>query len=245
MAGGSDDVTAREQEVLNLLSAGLANKEIADSLGCSVRTVEFHISNLLRKVGVTSRLELVARGRHSSPVDIVARNQESPLIEIRLFSGLAAAVLGDAVVYMWSTPATPERWAWSVALLDERIAANEGGVVAMSLVLETSTPPNASLRIQMRRDFHRFGPKLRRFVGVPLGDSIWMAIVRTIARTVMAMTGRSGRQVLAGSLDKGLDLLLEAAGPKTPGRSELEKAVAELSRVLGVVGPSVSVQKVG
>ena len=97
----------------------------------------------------------------------------------------------------------------------------------------------------MRRDFHRYGPKLRRFVGVPLGDSIWMAIVRTIARTVMAMSGRSGRQVLAGSVDQGLSLLLEAAGPNTPPRGELERAVAELSRLLGVVSPPASVQKVG
>src|SRR5687767_10332277 len=98
------DVTAREQEVLGLLSEGLANKEIADALGCSVRTVEFHISNLLRKVGVTSRLELVARGRRDVAIDVAGANPESPLIEIRVFSGLGAAVLGDTIVYMWSTP---------------------------------------------------------------------------------------------------------------------------------------------
>ena len=56
------ELTPREQQVLGLLGEGRANKEIADALGCSVRTVEFHISNLLRKVGASSRLELIASG---------------------------------------------------------------------------------------------------------------------------------------------------------------------------------------
>ena len=46
------ELTAREQQVLGLLAEGRANKDIAEVLGCTVRTVEFHISILLRKVGV-------------------------------------------------------------------------------------------------------------------------------------------------------------------------------------------------
>src|SRR4051794_25855258 len=49
-------LTPREQEVLGLLACGRANKDIAGSLSCSVRTVEFHLSNLFRKLGVSSRL---------------------------------------------------------------------------------------------------------------------------------------------------------------------------------------------
>jgi DNA-binding NarL/FixJ family response regulator len=58
-------LTPKETMVLDCLMRGAANKEIALVLGCSVKTVEFHVTNLLRKHCVTSRLELVIeRSRH-------------------------------------------------------------------------------------------------------------------------------------------------------------------------------------
>jgi DNA-binding CsgD family transcriptional regulator len=54
-------LTAREREVLAEIAAGRCNKEIARSLGCSARTVEVHVSSLLRKSGCGSRTELLAR----------------------------------------------------------------------------------------------------------------------------------------------------------------------------------------
>jgi DNA-binding CsgD family transcriptional regulator len=53
-------ITAREAEILELVAAGLANKEIAARLHLSHRTVEKHVESLLRKTGATSRTMLVA-----------------------------------------------------------------------------------------------------------------------------------------------------------------------------------------
>jgi len=53
-------VTAREAEILELVAAGLANKEIAARLHLSYRTVEKHVESLLRKTCATSRTMLVA-----------------------------------------------------------------------------------------------------------------------------------------------------------------------------------------
>jgi DNA-binding NarL/FixJ family response regulator len=53
-------LTPREQEVLRLVSQGLADRQIGMSLFISHRTVERHVSNLLSKLGVTRRAELVA-----------------------------------------------------------------------------------------------------------------------------------------------------------------------------------------
>ncbi|HEU0238060.1 MAG TPA: AAA family ATPase [Micromonosporaceae bacterium] len=50
-------LTAREQDVLAGVAAGLANKQIARSLGISVRTVAVHVSNVLRKTGTASRTD--------------------------------------------------------------------------------------------------------------------------------------------------------------------------------------------
>ncbi len=56
-----DRLTGRELEVRSLLAQGLADKQIASRLGISVKTVEKHVSSVLRKGGVHSRAELLAR----------------------------------------------------------------------------------------------------------------------------------------------------------------------------------------
>lgn len=55
-------LTAREREVLRLVSEGLGNKEIASRLDISDHTVKFHISSILGKLGATSRTEAVSQG---------------------------------------------------------------------------------------------------------------------------------------------------------------------------------------
>lgn len=60
--GGLERLTAREQEVLRLMSSGLGNKEIAVHLGISEHTVKFHTSSILGKLGASSRTEAVSQG---------------------------------------------------------------------------------------------------------------------------------------------------------------------------------------
>jgi len=50
-------LTKREMEVLALVAEGLSNKEIARTLGVTVWTVNFHTGNILKKLGVASRVE--------------------------------------------------------------------------------------------------------------------------------------------------------------------------------------------
>jgi len=52
-----DGLTDREREVLRLVTEGLSNKEIAQRLVVTVRTVDFHVSNILRKLDAVSRVE--------------------------------------------------------------------------------------------------------------------------------------------------------------------------------------------
>jgi len=52
-------LTPREREVMELLVEGKANKEVADVLGLSVRTVEGHRARLMEKLGVNSLADLV------------------------------------------------------------------------------------------------------------------------------------------------------------------------------------------
>ena len=55
-----DALTARQKEVLNLIAKGLLNKEVADRLYISERTVKFHVSEILAKLGAGNRTEAVA-----------------------------------------------------------------------------------------------------------------------------------------------------------------------------------------
>jgi DNA-binding NarL/FixJ family response regulator len=57
----TSELTARERQVLELLAAGLDNRQIARQLGITYATVRTHVRNLLEKFGVHSRLEAVAR----------------------------------------------------------------------------------------------------------------------------------------------------------------------------------------
>ena len=58
--GVGEDLTAREREVLKLMTSGLNNVQIAERLTVSRSTVKFHVSSILGKLGAGGRTEAVA-----------------------------------------------------------------------------------------------------------------------------------------------------------------------------------------
>jgi DNA-binding NarL/FixJ family response regulator len=54
-----DSLSGREREVLQLLTEGTDNNGIASSLNVSIHTVEKHLRNVFKKLGVTSRTEAI------------------------------------------------------------------------------------------------------------------------------------------------------------------------------------------
>ena len=57
--GPQNEPSEREREVLRLIAWGYSNKEIAARLDLSVKTVEVHKANAMRKLGMTSRIDIV------------------------------------------------------------------------------------------------------------------------------------------------------------------------------------------
>lgn len=61
-------LTDREAEVLRLLATGRRNAEIAEALTVSLRTVEFHVGNVLSKLGARSRTDAIRKARRQGLV---------------------------------------------------------------------------------------------------------------------------------------------------------------------------------
>ena len=63
-------VTPRGLDVLRLLARGLQNKEIAEELGITERTVKFHVGTILNRLGAGNRTEAVTRAVQKGLIEL-------------------------------------------------------------------------------------------------------------------------------------------------------------------------------
>ncbi len=66
----SDELTPREQEVLTLIAEGLSNGEIAEQLVISIKTVDRHRENIMRKLNLHNRVDLVKYALRKGLIDL-------------------------------------------------------------------------------------------------------------------------------------------------------------------------------
>jgi len=82
-AGGTQNVeetlglTARQAEVLALIARGCTDREIAATLVISVKTASVHVSHILHKLGVPSRIEAAAIAHRVAPATKIHRRPGS------------------------------------------------------------------------------------------------------------------------------------------------------------------------
>ena len=65
---GTDDLSVREIQVVQLVAEGNSNKSIGDELGLSALTVKSHLARIARKLGTGDRAEMVARAMRAGLV---------------------------------------------------------------------------------------------------------------------------------------------------------------------------------
>ena len=65
-----ESLTGREQEILELIWAGFKNKEIGQRLKISVKTVEAHRANMMKKMRVSNTAQLLKTAIHGSMIKI-------------------------------------------------------------------------------------------------------------------------------------------------------------------------------
>jgi DNA-binding NarL/FixJ family response regulator len=63
----AQELSTREEEVLRLVAAGLANKQIARRLGITERTVKAHLTNVFQRLGVTDRTQAALWAKEHLP----------------------------------------------------------------------------------------------------------------------------------------------------------------------------------
>ena len=66
-SAATDALTPRELDVLRLLARGQTNLQIAHQLVVREGTIKYHVKNILRKMGATSRADAVSRYARSAP----------------------------------------------------------------------------------------------------------------------------------------------------------------------------------
>ena len=83
-AGRLAELSAAERRVAQLVVLGKRNREIAVELGVSVKSVEWHVSHILRKLSITSRLDLADALAQPRQAPLTGPSRLGPLPSVRL-----------------------------------------------------------------------------------------------------------------------------------------------------------------
>jgi hypothetical protein len=153
---------------------------------------------------------------------------------VRTHDGVAFLARGNAVLIVYQAPARLHRTRWLFDMVDAVATKQEEGIIGLMVVLSTADPPDAPTRAENAARLRKLGPALRALVTVPVGDAIWVSIVRTVMRAMYIILGMSKTQSVMTTLEAGLDRLLKSADQRTPSREQLEADIDALHAALGV-----------
>jgi hypothetical protein len=153
--------------------------------------------------------------------------------EVKTLDGVGFINRGDTIVVVYRAPARLHRSRWLYFLADKAAKENPDGIVALMVILPTADPPDAETRAENTTRMRKLAPSLRRFVTVALGDDLRVAVVRTVMRALAVLQGKSKVHFVSDTVEDGVSLLREAAGPKTPAAAQLMEDVEALYRALG------------
>jgi hypothetical protein len=138
---------------------------------------------------------------------------------------------GDVVVVLWKAPARFSRGRWLFEATAKNVA-NFSSFAYLQVVLPSSSPPDKEMRAEANRWLQRFAPKLRMMVTVPIGDALWVNVVRTIMRAMFMLQGRTSTHSVFDSIGAGVDKVRATGTSETPSREVLLDASEALFRAL-------------
>src|SRR5262245_17122898 len=107
---------------------------------------------------------------------------------IRIGDGVAMSLHGDIIVLLWKSASRQHRILWLGRQISELTAPLDSYVV-LQLILPSSNPPDGAASAEVKRLIKSVEGKMRRLVSVPLGDTMWASIVRSVMRAMVVVTG--------------------------------------------------------
>jgi hypothetical protein len=165
--------------------------------------------------------------------------------KVHTHDGVAIVTRGDVLSVVYKAPARLHRSRFIYDAADLLAAKNPEGILCILLVLPTADPPDAPTRAENTARLRKLGPALRMLVTVPIGDMLWMRLVRTIMRGMSIVQGQGARHAITSTVYDGLARLFEEAGPKTPTAIQLEADLASMCRALGAETPPMRAPRTG
>lgn len=154
--------------------------------------------------------------------------------------GVATVSVGDALLIVWRSGATAPRIRWVNDRAVSLIERSADGIVAVQFLLSTATPPGLREVAPVRESLQRVQPRSRLLVVVPLGDSGWQTVVRSVMKAGLAVLGQSDKIKVASHPSEAFSLLRASASPNTPDPAVLDAQCAALFTALGATPPASS-----
>src|SRR5689334_5015450 len=231
-------LSARQQEILRLLSLGRSNKEIAEQLGLTAGTVKQHVYALFRKLGVSNRTMAVVRGAlPAAGTDAAEQRPADARLddELRYARRLVTAVVLEpraAAVHSLRQAARTDRALRELGARVERLAFGfdascerlPGGAVAVWFGQPIAHGDDAARAVAFVRALQ---------VGAAAGEPIpWAAGIGTLPEIV----GDGERSSLAFRAFRVALLLANVAEPGAPLLCETSAALAGVSAEAGDEG---------
>lgn len=166
-------------------------------------------------------------------------------MRIEQFDGVGCATEGDVALFLWKLPASYERNDFAAGVMQELAEQAPSGVIGVYIISPGASPPDAKVRADMIKRFKDLGPGLRRMIAVPVGDSLWTGVVRTLARGIFLLAGQGERIEVANTIQACLARIEELGSQHTPPRATLLDGVSALYARLGMTLPAELHESVG
>jgi|CZKU01.1.fsa_nt_gi hypothetical protein len=168
------------------------------------------------------------------------RGSATAACTLLVHDGIAVALRGDVFIALWKAPASMARIKWQFDVVDRFASERPGGVVALIIVLPSSSPPDGATAIEIMKRIRRVGTATRRQATVAVGGGVWQEVVKGVHRAMGRRMGpRLGRLTISGTLEGGIARLLEMKSSLTPTFAELRGEVLALHEALDVVQPDI------
>jgi hypothetical protein len=154
-------------------------------------------------------------------------------VQVQTNDGVAFATRGDVAYVLYGAAARLHRSRWLFDLTETVAAQQPEGIIVFMIILPTSAPPDAATRRENIVRMRKMATAVKRFVTVPIGDDLHMAVVRTVMRALGVIQGSGRIQKVEKDIEHGIRSVLDAASSRTPTAAEIEGDLRAMYAALG------------